>query len=74
VLLEQRFEQLLKTHQQKLVETQQADNPAIWMNPGAWLARFCNELQTMLLAELDLRLQPTVGLIEAFNNQITKHK
>lgn len=66
VLLKKRFEQLFKAHQQMLVDTQQADNPAGWMQAGAWLARFCNDMQTLLLAELELRLQPTVGLIEAF--------
>lgn len=73
-LLKRRFEQLLKSHQQMLVDTQQADDPALWMKAGAWLARFCDDLQTVLLAELDVRLQPTVGLIEAFNNEIPKHQ
>jgi hypothetical protein len=36
--------------------------------PGAWPTQFHNDLQTLLLAELDLRLQPTLGLIEALNN------
>ncbi|MDO8251018.1 MAG: DUF3348 domain-containing protein [Rhodoferax sp.] len=74
LLLKRRFEQLRQAHRQMLVDTQQADDPALWMKSGAWLARFCNELQTALLAELDLRLQPTVGLIEAINNEMTKHK
>lgn len=64
-LLKKRFDQLFKAHQQMLVETQKADNPAGWTKAGAWLARFCNDMQTLLLAELELRLQPTVGLIEA---------
>lgn len=66
VLLRKRFEQLFKEHQQKLVDTQQADNPAGWTHAGGWLARFCNDLQMLLLAEMELRLQPTMGLIEAF--------
>lgn len=66
-LLGKRFDQLFKEHQQRLVDTQQADNPAGWMKPGAWLARFCNDMQMLLLAEVELRLQPTMGLIEAFN-------
>jgi hypothetical protein len=74
VLLEQRFQQLFQAHQQKLADVQQDDNPAFWMKTGAWLARFCHELQTVLLAELDVRLQPTLGLIEAFNQEITQHK
>jgi hypothetical protein len=65
LLLKKRFEQLFKAHQQMLVDTQQADNPAGWTQAGGWLARFCNDMQTLLLAEVELRLQPTVGLIEA---------
>lgn len=74
LLLERRFEQRLKTHRQMLVDTQQADNPALWMQAEGWLEGFCTELQTVLLAELDLRLQPTVGLIEAFSNETSVHK
>jgi hypothetical protein len=67
MLLKKRFEQLFNEHQQTLVDTQQADNPAGWTQAGAWLARFCNDMQMLLLAEMELRLQPTMGLIEAFN-------
>ena len=73
LLLENRFEQLLKAHQQRLADTQQADDPSQWMQQGEWLASFCRELQGVLLAELDLRLQPTVGLIEAFSNRKNTH-
>jgi hypothetical protein len=66
VLLRRHFEQLFKEHQQKLVETEQADNPAGWTQAGGWLARFRNDMQMLLLAEMELRLQPTMGLIEAF--------
>ena len=67
-LMEKRFNQLRKAY----LQTQPADEkPAQWMKPGAWLARFCTELQTVLLAELDLRLQPAVGLLEALHNQTT---
>jgi hypothetical protein len=66
VLLKKRFEQLFKEHQQKLLDTNQADNPAGWVQAGGWLARFCNDMQMLLLAELELRLQPAMGLIEAF--------
>ncbi len=67
-LMEKRFNQLRKAY----LQTQPADDkPALWMKPGAWLARFCTELQTVLLAELDLRLQPAVGLLEALHNQTT---
>ena len=71
-LLKKRFAHLRQQHQQTLTGTQQADRPEQWMQPGAWLARFCNELQTVLLAELDLRLQPAVGLLEALQHEKTK--
>lgn len=67
-LMEKRFNQLRKAYLQTQPE---GDKPALWMQPGAWLARFCTELQTVLLAELDLRLQPAVGLLEALHNQTT---
>lgn len=71
LLLKKRFAHLLKTHRQALAEAQQPDQPDRWMQAGAWLARFCQELQTVLLAELDLRLQPTLGLIETNDNKKT---
>lgn len=62
-LLEKRFAQLLAAHQEQRAASGDTDNP------GPWLARFCGELQGLLLAELDLRLQPTTGLIEAFSHE-----
>jgi len=67
-LLEKRFKALRSAHQQTLEQTQQEDQITHWMKPGAWLARFCNELHTVLLAELDVRLQPTLGLLEALQH------
>ena len=69
-LLEKRFKQLHKAHQLAHVDSQTADAPDLWMKSGGWLARFCGELQAVLIAELDLRLQPTEGLIEALKNNI----
>ena len=74
VLLEKRFEQLLRAHRQTLAEAQCADSADLWMQPGGWLAGFCRELQGVLLAELDVRLQPAEGLIEAFSNEAKKQK
>ena len=71
VLLEKRFRQLHDAHRQKLMATQQADSPDHWMQAGGWLADFCQEMQTVLLAELDVRLQPSLGLMEAFNHELT---
>ena len=65
LLLKKRFEQLFREHQQKTAEAAQADHPAAWMQAGGWLARFCDDMQMVLLAEAELRLQPVMGLIEA---------
>ncbi|MDB5853992.1 MAG: hypothetical protein JWR22_2033 [Herminiimonas sp.] len=67
-LLKKRFDQLFRAHQQKLIDTQQSDVLSHWMRSGGWLARFCSDVQMLLLAEMELRLQPTMGLIEAFND------
>lgn len=72
-LLEKRFQQLLAAHEQVLIETGQADDASLWMQPGGWLAVFCDELQAVLIAELDLRLQPTLGLVEALQNEAGRH-
>lgn len=59
-LVTQRFEHLRRhQHQQDWV----ASEPAIWLEEGGWLARFHNELQQLLHAELTLRLQPLEGLL-----------
>ena len=73
-LLEKRFEQLFKAHQQALADTRQDDAPALWMQPGGWLERFCRELQGLLLAELDVRLQPALGLVEAFSKEVNRNQ
>lgn len=72
LLLEKRFAQLFKAHQLTLEASRQEDDPASWMQPDGWLAVFCQELQGVLLAELDVRLQPITGLIEAFSNEANK--
>ena len=72
-LLEKRFEHLRDTHHascatQATMDT--TDDPEQWMQPGGWLAIFCNELRAVLLAELDLRLQPVTGLIASCRTEI----
>lgn len=57
-LLEKRFNHLRKAHREA---------------PG-WLERFRREMQDILLAELDLRLQPVEGLVEALSNEVSKHQ
>jgi Protein of unknown function (DUF3348) len=74
VLLERRFGHLRKAHQLGLATAQQQDAPALWIQPGGWQEVFGKELQEVLLAELEVRMQPVVGLIEAFSNEVKKYQ
>ncbi|MDO9600056.1 MAG: DUF3348 domain-containing protein [Azoarcus sp.] len=77
--LAKRFEQLFGAHRAARADTQVdsqgdiqvVDDPDRWMQPGGWLAVFCAEMQVALLAELEVRLQPIAGLIEALDNEVT---
>jgi hypothetical protein len=63
-VLEQRF-QTLKTPPEQLSEhALHTGNP-----PTDWRHRYCEEAQTLLLAELDVRLEPVLGLLEACHNE-----
>ena len=64
-MLERRFHQLRKAHIQQVPSQQKQDSPQHWLEPGAWLTRYLQDLHATLLDELDLRLQPTLGLLEA---------
>jgi len=70
-MLEKRFVQALKLHlkQQNAPPTGTATLPD---EPGqalAWLMPHRQALRTALLAELDTRLQPTLGLLEALTSE-----
>ena len=60
---EKRFAQALQQHMKQLLKAAEADEPAPRTTP--WLEPLLDDLRTALLAELDLRLQPVLGLIEA---------
>lgn len=63
-LLQQRFKQLLAAHRVKEGDSQITELQH-WLSPGGWLELFYRDMQELLLAELDVRLQPTLGLLEA---------
>ena len=69
-LLEKRFDQLRKAHQQALADVAPAVTGAQSITPGSWVKHFCRDMQAVLLAELDVRLQPTLGLVEAYNQEL----
>ncbi|MFV5214084.1 DUF3348 domain-containing protein [Azonexus caeni] len=64
ILLSKRFQQRYADHRATLGEGG-IDDPAAWAQPGSWLEAFCQDAQTVLLAELELRLKPVAGLIAA---------
>lgn len=68
-LLQKRFLAHYAAHQEQLTASGQPDQQTHWMRPGGWLHGFCQNMQTLLLAEAELRLQPSAGLLEALNQQ-----
>ena len=62
VLLGDHFERLRQAEQKMLADAQVSkDAPAI--APGAWLDVFRKDVQSVLLAELDVRFHPVEGLL-----------
>ncbi|WP_372966090.1 DUF3348 family protein [Marinobacter sp.] len=61
-VLEQRF-QALQTPSEPTQNT--------GTSSGDWLHRYCEDAQNLLLAELDVRLEPVLGLLEACHNEVT---
>jgi hypothetical protein len=66
IMLGKRFDQRYAEHRAALAD-HSADDPTTWTQPGSWLEAFCHDAQTALLAELELRLKPVVGLIAGLN-------
>jgi len=77
-LLGRRFERHLQeylTDNTDALEDRQSDQPdeeilRVWTQSGGWLNQFFTEMQKLLLAELELRLQPALGLLEAIDEQV----
>lgn len=66
-LLEGHFQRLRQAEAAALAEAQAATKPAAAapVAPGAWLAVFRKDMQSVLLAELEIRFQPVEGLLAA---------
>ncbi|KRD55175.1 hypothetical protein ASE52_02570 [Acidovorax sp. Root275] len=63
--LERRMTHLRAAHQQQLAAAGRDDEPQRWALPGGWLFAFEQDLRALLLAELQVRLEPLAGLLEA---------
>lgn len=73
-VLEKRFKTLWRAHQKNLPAGEPDDTPGSWLEPGAWLDQFCREMRILLLAELEVRLEPALGLLAALNNEVHNHQ
>lgn len=71
-LMEKRFVQAMKKQLQNQTDARDKQQLPAAQAPNTphWLATFQQTLRSALLAELDTRLQPTLGLLEAFNPEI----
>lgn len=81
-LLQRRYEQLRQAHLQALQAVTTADHtdnnndspatddPAQWRARGAWLHRFEQDWRQALTAEVDLRLEPVLGMVEALSEDL----
>jgi hypothetical protein len=67
-LLGGHFERLRKAEQETLADAR-ASEDAPTIAPGAWLNVFRKDMQSVLLAELDLRFQPVEGLLAALRTR-----
>jgi hypothetical protein len=63
--LEQHFDRLRRDHGETPADTPAPDAPPAPGKPAGWQDMFCQDVRGVLLAELDLRLQPVEGLLEA---------
>ncbi len=73
ILLSRRFNQHYAEHRATLTEGS-TDDPTAWAQVGGWLEAFCHDAQTVLLAELELRLKPVAGLIAALGRKTNETK
>lgn len=72
-VIERRFETLRKRHLKHVEETGREDDPGTWRRPGEWLHVFEEEWRRALLAELQLRLEPVAGLVEASGAELNQY-
>jgi hypothetical protein len=68
-LLERRFHQLRGAHRQVHETTGEPDDAAQWRKPGGWLHTFTTEWRQALLNELELRLEPAAGMVDALRHE-----
>ncbi|PID43866.1 MAG: hypothetical protein CSB48_03515 [Proteobacteria bacterium] len=73
-ILARRFDALRDEAEKGGCEEACSDGASSEDGKPVWLNTFCNELQGVLLAELEVRLLPALGLVEAVNEQVDRNK
>ena len=63
--LERRMANLRAAHQQRLEAAGEADTPQHWRAPQGWLTLFEQDARALMLCEIELRMQPLRGLLDA---------
>jgi len=63
--LERHFNRLLEKYWHALPENPAPADLEPWMAPGGWITTFCGHMREFLFAELEIRLQPVAGMIDA---------
>jgi hypothetical protein len=75
-LLAKRFYSLNQQYRQERLNdgatSSVADDASLWLKKDGWLDRFIREMQAVLLAELELRLMPVIGMLEALEFEVEK--
>jgi hypothetical protein len=59
----------LRESEQQLIEAAQSAGQGATVTPGAWLNAFREDMRCVLLAELEVRLQPVEGLLAALRTR-----
>jgi hypothetical protein len=67
--LEGRFAHWRGLHAQRLEALGCEDEPQQWRQPGGWLCAFEQDVRALWQAEVQVRLQPIIGLREAARNE-----
>lgn len=66
-ILGRQFECLYNEHIKTLPMEPAVSDIERWMQPDKWIGRFCGKMRELLIAELEVRLQPVLGMVDALS-------
>ncbi len=68
-LLEKRFRQSFEGHWDEIPDDPRPQDFEPWTAPDGWISSFCIDMRELLFAELEVRLQPVMGMVESLPRQ-----